>query len=359
MGAERKVRLGVIGAGWWATANHLPLLAARDDVELVAVCRLGKEELRAVQERFGFRYATEDYRELLERVDLDGVIVASPHSLHYEHARAALERGLHVMVEKPMCLRAEEARELVRLAREKNVHLLVPYGWHYKPYIQNAVRWMRQRGVGTIEYVLCHMASPIRTMLTGKPRTRSDRDGGAAGEALFKPDPRTWADPTVAGGGYGHAQLTHATALLFLLTELRATEVFCWMTAPGARVDLHDAIAVRFDQGAIGTVSGSAGVPEHLKKFQVDIRIFGTDGMLLLDCERARAELHRGDGSLIEPVPEDAGKYTCDGPPHNFVDLILGKTDENWAPGEVAMRSVELLDAAYQSARSGAPVRIE
>jgi len=49
--AERKARIGLIGAGWWATSNHLPLLAARPDVELVAVCRLGQEELRRVAER--------------------------------------------------------------------------------------------------------------------------------------------------------------------------------------------------------------------------------------------------------------------------------------------------------------------
>ena len=350
---ERKARLGIIGAGWWATANHLPLLAARPDVDLVAVCRLGKRELEAVAQRFGFRLATEDYRELLACEELDGVIVASPHTLHYEHARAALERGLHVMVEKPMALRAEHARELVALARERQCHLLVPYGWHYKPFIQFACQQMRRHGVGNIEYVLCHMASPIRTMLTGKPRTRSDADGGAASEALFRPDPRTWSDPAVAGGGYGHAQLTHATALLFLLTDLRAREVFCWMSAPLSRVDLHDAMTVRFDNGAIGVVSGSAAVPENQKRFQVDIRIYGTEGMLLVDCERARAELHRLDGSHCLPVPEDAGAYACDGPVQNFVDLILGKTAENWAPGDVAARSVELLDAAYRSAASG------
>ena len=41
----RKVRLGFLGAGWWATANHMPLLATRDDVEFVGVCRLGAGEL--------------------------------------------------------------------------------------------------------------------------------------------------------------------------------------------------------------------------------------------------------------------------------------------------------------------------
>ena len=47
MTATRRARLGFIGAGWWATANYIPLLSARDDVELAAVCRLGADELRA------------------------------------------------------------------------------------------------------------------------------------------------------------------------------------------------------------------------------------------------------------------------------------------------------------------------
>ena len=93
--AATRARIGLIGAGWWATSNHLPVLQRREDVDLVAVCRLGAEELQQVKSRFGFDYATEDYVELLEHCELDGVIVASPHTLHYEHAKAALEKNLH------------------------------------------------------------------------------------------------------------------------------------------------------------------------------------------------------------------------------------------------------------------------
>src|SRR5262245_46478764 len=59
--ASAKARIGCIGAGWWATSNHIPLLAARDDVELTGVCRLGQAELDRVRKQFGFRFATEDY----------------------------------------------------------------------------------------------------------------------------------------------------------------------------------------------------------------------------------------------------------------------------------------------------------
>ncbi len=354
MTTARKARLGFLGAGWWATANHMPILARRDDVELTAVCRLGRDELSRVQQRFGFRLATESAEELVRFPGLDAVVVSSPHTLHFEHARLALERGLHLMCEKPMCTRADHARELVRLAGARGLHLLVPYGWHYKPFVLQAKRWLGEGAVGEVQFALCHMASPIRALLQGQPFPASDVSGQAGG-VLFEPDPRTWADPDVAGGGYGHAQLSHSTGLLFWLTGLVPESVYALMTAPGGRVDLYDALSVRFAGGAIGTVSGAGTVPPSGKaEFQVDLRLFGSEGMLLLDCERARLELHRHDGRFERlDVPAGAGAYSCEGPPNNFVDLVLGETTENLAPGEAAMRSVELLDAAYRSAASG------
>ncbi len=350
----RKARLGFLGAGWWATANYMPLLAARDDVELVAVCRLGATELHRVKEHFGFRFATESAAELVAYPGLDGVVVTSPHTLHYEHARLALEHGLHVMCDKPMCTRADHARELVRLAREKQRHLLVPYGWHYKPFVQTAKEWLDAARLGTVQFALCHMASPIRDLLQGK-RFVTEGNSGQAGGVLFQPDPKTWADPVVAGGGYAHAQLSHSTGLLCWLTGLMPESVVAFMSSPEAQVDLYDAISVRFVGGAIGTVSGAGTVPPGgITAFQVDIRLFGSEGMLLLDCERARLELRRHDGTSDSvALPAEAGAYSCEGPPANFVELILGKTTCNYSPGEAAMRSVLLVDAAYRSAASG------
>lgn len=353
MTIPRKARIGLLGAGWWATANHLPLLAKRDDVELAAVCRLGAAELKQVQERFNIPFGTESAAELV-RQPLDAVIVASPHTLHYEHARLALERGLHVLVEKPMCTRADDARKLVRLAQEKNVHLLVPYGWNYKPFAQEAKRWLDEGLLGQIQFVLCHMASPIRDLLQGKS-FGTESASGQAGRDLFQPDPKTWADPRVAGGGYGHAQITHSTGLLFFLTGLVPESVYALMRAADSQVDMYDAISVRFASGAIGTVSGAGTVPPSgAASYQVDIRVFGSEGMLLLDCERARLELRRHDGTTRQlELDSNAGDYQCEGPPHNFVDLVLGKTTTNWSPGTAALQSVLLLDAAYRSAASG------
>lgn len=341
----KKVRIGFIGAGWWATTNHIPLLAKREDVELVGVCRLGKEMLQTIKETFGFPFATEDYHELLQQ-GLDGVVVTSPHHLHYEQARAALEAGCHVMVEKPMTLNAQEAWHLVELAQARNLQLLVPYGWHYKPFIQQAKRLMVRGVVGKIDYVLCHMASPTLSLIGGKGAPPSQWT-----PTIAEPDPNTWQNPA-QGGGYAHGQVTHSSALLFWLTGLRAREVSCRMSAANTKVDLYNAATVTFTNGALGTISGAATLPDG-SKFQVDIRIFGDEGVLLVDVERERVELRRHDGmneSLVIPV--DSGDYECDTPPQRFIELIQGH-GSNDSPGEVAARSVELIDAMFRSAVAG------
>src|SRR5690348_308509 len=150
-----KTRIAVIGAGWWAAENHIPVLKSRPDVEVTGVCRLGREELRRVQDKFGIPFGTEDYRELLAHDRPDGVIVSSPHNLHYEHAAAALEAGIHVLCEKPMVLHASEARQLVSVAKSRNLHLVIPYGWNYTDYVEAARDMVRQGEIGNIEHVLC------------------------------------------------------------------------------------------------------------------------------------------------------------------------------------------------------------
>ena len=61
-----KARIGVIGAGWWATEYHIPNLKKREDVELVSVCKLEKDQLEFVKNKFNFQFASTDYNEMLE-----------------------------------------------------------------------------------------------------------------------------------------------------------------------------------------------------------------------------------------------------------------------------------------------------
>ena len=345
-----KAKIGLIGAGWWATSNHLPVLEERDDIELTGVCRLGKDELQQVKSRFGFTHATEDYQELLDIPGLEGVVVASPHTLHYQHALAALKRGLHVLCEKPLTTKADEARELVEEANRQDVQLMVPYGWHYAEFIQEAKLRMDAGAVGDIEFVMCHMASPIRSLLEGKQFLS---EGGGVGDRMFDPAAKTWADPTVAGGGYALAQMSHSAGLAYWLTDLKPERVSALTSSPTSAVELYDAFSVRFTSGAIGSFSGAGALPEN-QQFQLDVRIFGSEGALTIDCDRARLEILRHDGNNTNlDLEPRAGAYIGSGPTNNFADIVSGKSTTNWAPGWAGMRAVEMIDAAYRSMESG------
>jgi predicted dehydrogenase len=348
----KNVRIGFIGAGWWATAHHMPLLEKRTGVELKAVCCLGNEALQKVQQRFKFPYATESYKDLLNQ-DLDAIYVCSPHAAHYEHARAALERGFHVLCEKPMTLHAREAWDLVRLAKAKGVHLLVPYGWNYKPFVQRARLLLQEGEIGRIESVACRMASPTKDFFSREMVVPAQFRNG-----LFEPDMRTWQVGEL-GGGYGHGQLTHALGILFWLTNLRAREVNARTSAPNSKVDMYDAATVLFQDGVIGTLHGAATLPND-DPFQIDIHLFGSEGVMFLSVAEDRLEVRRHDGRNARiPVSPMEGQYSCEGPTLRLIDLLQGLTTENNSSGELAARSVELIEAMYLSAgRDGGVVRI-
>ncbi len=338
-------RIGIIGAGWWAAVNHIPLLRANPDCEVVAACRLGEAERAELQRAFAIPHVFEDYRGMLTAIPLDGIVVSSPHVLHHEHATAALAAGCHVLVEKPMTTNAADARDLVAAAARAGRELLVAYGWNFRPFTEQARALVCGGAIGRVEHVVLTMATPLADLFAGEPMRETEG-------ALFRPPPSTWADPARAGG-YGWGQLVHALGLLFRVTDLAPEQVFAMVGKSPAGVDYYDAAALRFAGGATAAVSGAATVPKHCG-FQLELRLFGAEGMLLLDTERARLEVRRRDAndSVVALAAADTA-YECDGPLRALVDACLGRTVCNSAPGIVGQRAVEVLDALYRSAQSG------
>lgn len=335
------VRAAIIGAGHFAYRMHIPVLAKREEVVLDSVCRLGREELDLIQREFGFAFATEEWREVLDR-EIDIAVISSPHNLHYEQAKAFLEKGCHVLVEKPMCLDPAEAWELVEVAKAANRELLVAYGWNYKPGLDEMRDMIAQ--IGEIEHVVCHMASFTRSIFSG---------GALANwrHIAIQPDRSTWESPD-QGGGYAYGQLSHALGILFWLTDLRCASVRSMLFEAPSTIDLHDAAVVRFDSGATGVFSGSCGVPQG-HGFEVDLRIYGSRGSVLLDIETERLVLKLPDGKTrVAQVTAGAWKYSCEGPADRLVDIAL-EQGTNQSSGHIGARAVEALHAIVESGKAG------
>jgi predicted dehydrogenase len=351
-----KLRLGVIGAGSWTFSSHLPNLDRhRDEVEFVIVNRRNPEMLNSIKDRFGFEKATTDWREVVKE-DLDIVVVGSPPGYHYEQAKASLEAGAHVMCEKPFTLDPADAWDLAETAKRTGKSLILSYGWNYRPMVIQAHRLMHDDGgVGDIELVALHMDSVTRELLS-----ETGAYPGAAPESIPQPD--TWSRPETSGGGYGQAQLTHLLGVALWLTDLRGQDIFAFMSAPlDAKVELHDAVAMRYTNGAIGTMSGASS---HLgganNRHAVEVRVVGSKGMFHLDLRDNILWRYRGPGDDIRvPLDADAGLYDCVGPIEALIAAGAGRPFENNSPPELGARTVEILEAAYRSAKSGSQERVK
>lgn len=349
-----KLRLGVIGAGSWAVAAHLPALAARsEEVEFVGVCRSDPDALGRIKQKYGFEMASTDYRDVLDR-GVDIAIVASPSGLHHEHATAALRAGAHLLLEKPMTIDSSQAWDIVRVAEENDRQLLVSFGWNYMPLVETAVKAVRDIGIGTLEHMTIHMSSQTRELL-------SDTGAYPGADPDTVPQSNTWTDPSLSGGGYAQAQLSHALALaLALVPDDDVVGAFALMSNPlDAPVELHDAATLEFRDGGIAALSGGSGhVGASANKHELEVRAIGSEGQFIVDVHRELVWVYRPDGTDFRAeLPPSSGTYQMSGPANALLDVGWGRFEANTADGRLGARTVDALELVYAGAAAGRMVR--
>jgi predicted dehydrogenase len=131
---SQPLRTAVVGGGLIAQAIHLPNLARCGDAfEVVAIADVSRRVADALAARYAPARAYVDWRRMLEEQSLDAVVVCSPHATHADIALAALDRGLHVLVEKPLCIAPEDAAAICRRRDETGLVVQVGYMKRYDP----------------------------------------------------------------------------------------------------------------------------------------------------------------------------------------------------------------------------------
>ena len=146
MAIDRKVRVGVIGAGGIANGVHLPSLTEIEDCEVVALCDLRYEKAVKTAERFGIKKTYWDMYEMLKSEELDCVYILVEPDRLFRAASDCMNAGLPVMMEKPAGTSAHQANALARIARERGVTCAVAMNRRHIPVVQEVKRMMAALG---------------------------------------------------------------------------------------------------------------------------------------------------------------------------------------------------------------------
>jgi predicted dehydrogenase len=344
MGVTSPARIGVVGAGWWSWTAHLPSLARNPDAELVAICDPDPSRVAAAVRTFGAAAGYPSLDRMLAEARLDGVVVATPHSTHAPLVRTALEADVHVLVEKPLTVRADDAAALVRLAEERGLHLTVGLTYQYAPAALDVARAVRGE-IGELVAINAEFSSGTLALF----QTRDPADASLGDPAV--PHGITYSDPAT-GGGQAHTQLTHLLGAALWAAERHATDVAALMDDRGLDVDVVDALAFRLEGGALGVASSTGTTPGGVP-VRHRLRFHGTGGMVEWDLLAADASIHLPDGRMrYARNPESRPAYDREGVSASFVETVLTGAPTP-APGRWAAACVALLEAAHAAARSG------
>jgi predicted dehydrogenase len=142
----------VIGLGYWGP-NLVRNLSASPQTELVAICDRDESRLKAIGRQYPGARLYADADEAFAADDIDAVCVATPVATHYALVKAALEAGKHVLVEKPFVQEVAQAEELVRMARDKDLVLMLDHVFLFAPAVQHLARVVHAGDLGDLQYI--------------------------------------------------------------------------------------------------------------------------------------------------------------------------------------------------------------
>ena len=353
------VRCAVVGAGWWGTTAHIPALRRHPRADLRCVHHRDRSVAQRIARDFAIPRAAASLEEALDREPLDAVVISSTANVHYAQAKAALQRGLHVLIEKPMTITAAEAGELVALAQRQGVHFLLSAPWHYTAHGAAAQQLVRSGALGDIKMISVLMTNFCLGIYRGLPWEQIFAGTDAfenAERPYLTPEPGAFADPAVSGGGQIYTQVSHVGAYLTFLTGRDPRAVFARFDNYDTRVDVYDSINAAWEGGTLVSIASTGAPMAGERTFEV--RVFGTDAMLFLELWRGTMRLYPATGPAQDyPRLAEEEIYPLHAPAENLVDVVMG-TAPNRSPAGLGWSAIKLIEAACESARTATDARV-
>lgn len=149
---QSPVRYAVVGAGWISQAAFLPGVAQSGNSVVTALVTGDEVKATALAERYGIEHVHgyADYDQLLASGDIDAIYLALPNDMHRQYALPALQRGIHVLLEKPMATSEADCEAMIEAARNGNAKLMIAYRLHFEPATLAAIELVRTGKLGRI-----------------------------------------------------------------------------------------------------------------------------------------------------------------------------------------------------------------
>src|SRR5437667_500818 len=304
---NRKLRMGLVGGGQGAFIGRVHVIAAIMDNRAALVAgALSSDAARAKASAPDYDIKPEraygSYKEMLaaeaklpatERIDF--LSIATPNHTHFEIAKAAVEAGFNVMCDKPMTFDLAQAEDLAKLAQRTGVVFAVTHNYTGHPLVRQARDMVRAGELGEINAIRAFY-------IQGWLRTRLEQGGQK--QASWRTDPKR----SGAAGSFGDIG-THAYNLGRFITGLLPDQISCTLKSfePGRPLDDYGTAIIRFQNGALGTVTASQ--ISHGRENDLWIEIDGTKGALEWHQEEPNKLLYRVNGQPHRLYTRGGGPY--------------------------------------------------
>ena len=352
------IRVGLIGSGSVACRIHLPGLRLCPGVEIAGISSVDDD----AEEKTGVTPVHRSYQKLLERPDIDAVVIATPNHLHQEMALAAFAAGKHVLCEKPLALDAAEAAEMLDAARKSGRVHMTAFTYRYAPAVRYLKRLVEQGELGSIRVVRASYLMALSTHLLG---WRSSKEFAGSGVLADIGSHLIHLVQWLAG------DIASLTARSRDFRNDSASDVEDWI-----------AFLAEFTSGARGTLEISRICPGRGADIteNMQIELYGSNGAAVFSLQDpwglrvAIGEAGRDPSRLLERIDVPESQLKLDGSPRDpregekrwtyrydqtfqFVDSVRHGVVR--PPSfEDGLRCQKVLDAALTSSRTGKWVEI-
>lgn len=339
-----KVKVGIVGAGIGKV--HARGLRSCQEGEPYAICDLNEERAKQVAAEFDIPHVFTDYNKMFAMDELDAITVATPNALHAPIVEAAFAAGKHVMCEKPLSISAKVGKQMVEAGKESGKIFMMGFNNRFRGDSQLLKKFIENGDLGEIYYAKTGwVRRKCLHWLSGWFSTKELSGGGPLIDlGVHVLDLTLWLM-----GNPRPVSVMGSTYAKFGPERFAGTDM---------TYDVEDLAAgfIKFENGA--TVVLEASWESHIEKEHFYSELVGTQGGASLEPLKIYKDIY-GAASDINPEYDES---TCKDMGHrmeivHFVDCIRGKC-ECISTGEHGLHIMQILDAIYESAKTGKSVDI-